>query len=272
MGIYDQFLINDGRIDVELNIADDGSTDDLDDLLEQVSGEYEWVVNKYTTSPLDERFFRRFNCPAAKYNFLVAASSEPFILKIDPEFVLITKGFVEDCLIQLNSGAFMPYFLMPYPYHVYDFKYSSLEDIKEKYKDHVYETHISPQTAHYNNVYYACMFRRKAFIQLGGIEMLFLDGIGSEDDHFLDQWRRHYGNYVETLMGHKGIHLWHGEWGKGVPQELYGWVNKNASLRKDLDKILPNKGDFASIKFPLIHKQTWEDGKKLEGKYWRVDI
>lgn len=259
-GVYNQTVGH----EVELNIGDDGSTDDLDELLLNVSRWFGWKVNKYDTSVLANTFNRRFNCPATHYNALVSVSDSEFIIKIDPEFVMLTPGFIDEALTFLRSDEFAPYFIMPLPYHAYEFAFNSMSDIKDNFKSYVYETHIRPETAHSNNVYYGSIFNKKAYIKLGGIDVRFLDGIGSEDDHFLDQWRKCYGaEYVKSLVNHHGVHLWHGEWGKGVPSELNKWVNQNANLRTALSNVYPNDGNFLKINYPRLSYTTWKNGELI---------
>ena len=80
--------------------------------------------------------------------------------------------------------------------------------------------------------------------------MRFVEGIGSEDDHFFDQWERKYGKEsVISTTEEKCVHLWHGIWGKEVPAEFSDLVMKNRILRDELKEVYPNNGDFNSVKF-----------------------
>jgi hypothetical protein len=250
------------NLDVEINLGDDGSTDNLDFIIEFYSKRFGWSINRYDMTSFKEAFDRPFNCPGAKYNALVALSSAPYVMKIDPEFVLLTKGFVRKSLEILRNGS--PAMIMPFPHHTYEFPMGTLNDIRERWSQYHYETHIKPETAQSNNVYYGCMFSRKAYLDLGGIDIRFLKAIGSEDDHLMDQWRRKYGSdHVRTLIEEEGVHLWHGEWGKMVPQEYWPWVEKNTQLRRDLSNTYPNNGDFESIKYPDVVWTGWKEGHKI---------
>ena len=249
----------DDDIEVDLHVADSDSTDGLDDLLAARSRDYGWKITKYQTRSFKQHFQHSHNCPAAHYNAMVAVCEAPFIIKIDPEFVFITDGFVRKSLDLLAGGA--PKIIMPLPHHVHEFEHNSLEDIRKDWERHEYPTHINAQTASHCNVYYGCMFNRKAYLDLGGIDIRFGGGIGSEDDHFLDQWRRKYGrDHVITLLEEHGLHMWHGGFSAGVPQHLYHHVNYNASLRRSLSSTYPNGGNFHSVNYPNMPYQEWRDG------------
>jgi hypothetical protein len=249
-------------LEVEYHVGDEGSDDGLDDLLQDTSEQYGWTIFRYDMRSLNQTFRRSHNCPAAKYNLLVALSDGDIVVKFDPEFCFLTKTFIWDSLGLLDRAPNC--MVMPLPHHTYEFPLVSVEQIRQDYADHEYTTHISGDTARHNNVYYGCMFSRKAFLDLGGIDVRFMEGIGSEDDHLLDQWRRRYGpDSVHTLLEEHGVHLWHGEWGKSVPAHLAGWVDKNAALRKSLSGTYPNNGDFWSIKYPEVAFDMWEGGNRV---------
>jgi glycosyltransferase involved in cell wall biosynthesis len=250
---------------VEVNIADDGSTDNLDQVLRDFSYIDGWEIIKYDTSHYKEVFDNRFNCPAAYYNALVAVSSSPYIIKIDPEFVFITNGFVTKGLDFLHGvRPPRPALLMPLPHHVGEFEFNNIEDIQQNWREHEYPTHINRNTAPYSNVYYGCVFNRQAYIDLGGIDLRFGSGIGSEDDHFLDQWRRRYREQnVITLLEEEGLHMWHSGFSAGVPKELYHHVDRNAYLRTALANTYPNNGHFYSIVYPDLPYVEWRAGVKV---------
>lgn len=251
----------DDSVEVELHVADSNSTDGLDELLTKCSKNYRWRIARYQTRHFKEHFNNIHNCPAAYYNAMVVVCESDYIVKIDPEFVFVTDGFVRKGLELLSGGA--PKMVMPLPHHVYEFEYSSLEDIRSRWPEHEYSTHINAQTAPHCNVYYGCIFSRQAYIDLGGIDIKFGGGIGSEDDHFLDQWRRKYGRgNVVTLLEEHGLHMWHGGFSAGVPQHLYHHVNHNSALRKALANEFPNGGRFDSIVYPNMRYDSWRDGKE----------
>lgn len=246
-------------VEVDLHVADSNSTDGLDDLLKRYSELYGWKITRYQTRHFKQHFGNQFNCPAAYYNAMVVLCEAPYVIKVDPEFVLVTEGFVKKGLDLLSTGD--PKLIMPLPHHTYEFEHSSLDQIKERWSRYEYSTHINVDTAPYSNVYYGCIFSRQAYIDLGGIDLRFNQGIGSEDDHFLDQWRRKYGRgNVFTLLEEHGVHMWHGGFSAGVPQHLYNHVDRNARLRKALANEFPNGGNFESIDYPNIEYQEWHDG------------
>jgi glycosyltransferase involved in cell wall biosynthesis len=242
-------LEQEGDFEIEILIGDGGSTDNLDQVLSYFMDKFS-VVRKILIDRKKSPYNHPFNCPAWEYNVLVDHADSEYIVKIDPEFVLITPGFIQKAYNILSNGT--PAMVMPFPHHVEDFPFTTIEDIKERYQKYEYQTHIRPETCQQNNVYYGCMFRKKDFIELGGIDMRFLQGIGSEDDHMMDQWRRKYGtDKVMTLEDEHGVHLYHGEWGRGhIPQQLHPYIHLNAQLRKLLHNTYPNNGNFGNIKMP----------------------
>jgi hypothetical protein len=249
-------------IEVELNVADEGSTDNLDELLQSTSLMTNWTVRKFDTSYYKNLLNNEHNCPAAYYNALVALCDSPYIIKLDPEFVFISNYFVGKGLNILEQGR--PAIIMPLPHHINDFQFNSLEDLRNEWASHEYPTHINRETAPYCNVYYGCIFSRQAYIDLGGIDLRFNGGIGSEDDHLLDQWRRKYGgDNVITLLEEQGLHLWHGGFSAGVPEHLYHHVNRNADLRTALANTYPNDGQFYSIAYPNLDYVEWRNGVKV---------
>jgi glycosyltransferase involved in cell wall biosynthesis len=231
----------------EILIADGGSTDDLDEV---INGYYpnvkKWTLDR-TTSPYNHVS----NCPSWEYNFLVSKATNDVIIKIDPEVCIITSTFIERGLALLEE--YKDAMLIPFCYHCWEFPIGKLADIKENYLNHYYETHLKEAEVNRGEcrlVYYAAMFRRQSFIDLGGIDMRFVEGIGSEDDHFLDQWERKYGNgSIISTTEEKCVHLWHGEWGHKVPSEHAPLIMKNRILRDNLKWIYPNDGDFNKIKY-----------------------
>jgi hypothetical protein len=258
-GLEGLLQLDNHHLITEVNIADGGSTDDLDKVIEEYSKHF--TINKYTINRNDSSYNHVYNCPALEYNFLVNVSTNKVILKIDPEFTFITSGFLLRSVELLKT---VPYaFIMPFPYHTYEFKINNIEDIKNKYREYYYQTHLTEQGV--NNgycrlVYYGCCFNKEHYINLGGIDMGFVEGIGSEDDHFLDQWQKKYGNHsVLSTTEEKGVHLWHGEWGKSVPSHLNFLVSKNRQLREQLNSSYPNKGEFTTINFPKYKLTTYEN-------------
>lgn len=242
--------LEDNNLITEINIADGGSTDNLEEVINEYKSFFK--INKYTINRNDSIYNHKFNCPSLEYNFLVEKCSNDIIIKIDPEFVFLTPTFIKRGLsvLEQNESAFF----MPFPYHTYDFEYNNIDDIKNNYLDHYYQTHLTEAGVEAGNcrlVYYGCMFNKKYFKDLGGIDVRFVEGIGSEDDHFFDQWERKYGigSVLSTTM-EKGVHLWHGEWAKAVPDHLQEHVTVNRKLRNSLNNTYPNNGDFSSVTLP----------------------
>jgi len=227
---------------IELNILDENSTDGLLEFAKEIEAE-NVSVNVYSSVPIRERYNIRFNCPAAFYNTLVHYSTGETIIKLDPEFVIISETFFAEAMELLRQQG--DSFIMPLPHHVKPFEYETVDDVRASYAQYEYQTHIRPSTAGGCNVYYGCIFNRRAYIELGGIDVRFSDGIGSEDDHFLDQWRRKYGNdKVVSLIHLHGVHLHHGGFSDGVPPALNYFIELNGRLRNSLKTTFPNDGNF----------------------------
>ena len=234
----------------EILIADGGSNDNLKEIIQNYSSYFDRIA-LFNLDRSKSPYNHVNNCPAWEYNFLVSKAKNDIIIKIDPEVCIITPTFIEKGLeiLKTNQDAIF----MPFCYHNYDYYINSLDDIKKNYLDYYYQTHLTEQGV--NNgvcrlIYYACMFRKQSYIDLGGIDMRFVEGIGSEDDHFFDQWERKYGKEsVISTTEEKCVHLWHGIWGKEVPAEFSDLVMKNRILRDELKEVYPNNGDFNSVKY-----------------------
>jgi hypothetical protein len=251
------------NLDTEINVLDDGSTDGLEALLENASYFF-GTVNKWTWDKNATAVPRRFNCPAEPYNILVKLCSHEFILKTDPEMVLLDKQF----LSRATAWALdRPAIVMPFPYHCYEFDIGTLDDIRRGYKQHHYPTHITEQNAKYEMIYYMALFKKQDYLSLGGIEERFSDGIGSEDNHFLAWWRKEYGMDNFIPLKSPAVHLWHGGMASGpmgVPQHLYSWVNANASLRENLHNTKPNAGREWGRLYEHIKLTRWVGGEKTK--------
>jgi hypothetical protein len=179
--------------------------------------------------------------------------------------VLLDSKFLETGVAILNKSENA--IVMPFPYHCYDFEIYDFEDIRIRYKRHHYNTHITRENASTRMIYYQAMFRKDSYLNLGGIDERFASGIGNEDDHFLDWWRKVYGqdNFI-PLVDSPAIHLFHGGMAsgpQGVPQELYSWVEQNERLRRGLVNTRPNEGREWGRIYDHITLTQWEDGKKI---------
>jgi glycosyltransferase involved in cell wall biosynthesis len=249
--------------EVEVNVIDGISTDNLDEVLAEASN-YFTVVNKYVFDKKKSVYRLLFNCPAESYNIGVKLSTGEVIYKTDPEMVILDKEFIDKSLEILKSKPNA--FIMPFPYHVRDFEFNSLKDIEDKYLEHYQPTHINKNNAVYEMVYYQAIFSRKSYIDAGGVDERFIEnGIGSEDNHHHDQWKRRYGiDSFIPLIDSPAVHMYHGEWGLGgVPQELYRYVNTNAALRKQLSNVYPNEGREWGRLYSHITKTTWVGGNLI---------
>ena len=249
---------------IEINIGDGGSSDNIDDVLESISYHNRVVINKWVIDRNRSSYKHILNCPAEEYNILVKLSKYDYILKIDPEFVLINRNFLSKALSVL--GQHPNYIVMPFPYHCYEFPFDNLEDIDNNFKNYVYRTHITRDNARTRNIYYGAIFKKDAFIKLGGIDERFVErGVGFEDDHFLQQWRRRYGDdSTFTLYEHEGVHLWHGGVTTNpVSPNIKTLIEANVNLGKQLANTYPN----TNLKWGRLYKHikltTWKEGRKI---------
>lgn len=248
--------LNNSSFISEILIGDGGSDDNLDEVLTKISKRYNVKIINYIIDRKNSKYNHVYNCPALEYNFLVKQTKNELIIKIDPEFVIITPSFIDNLLYEYSINKNILY--IPLPHHCNEFEFSNINDIKQKYQNFEYSTHINKSGVENGSIispYYSMGFSKESFVNLGGIDMRFVEGIGSEDDHFLDQWIRKYGrNSIISTIKDEGIHLWHGEWGKGVPSELNELVIKNRNLRSNLNNTFPNNEDFNTIIFPGIQQ------------------
>ena len=67
---------------MDLNVADGGSVDGLDNILADWSYKFE-TVTKYTIDRNKSFYKHSYNCPALEYNYLVAKAKYGYILKIE---------------------------------------------------------------------------------------------------------------------------------------------------------------------------------------------
>lgn len=250
---------------VDVNILDDGSTDALDSVLKSASQYFN--VNKWVLDRKKVVNQRRFNCPAEAYNILVKLAKNDYILKMDPEMVLIDRHFLQKGF-SMFSDTNNP-IIMPFPQHCSEFNYDGPGGIEAVYKDYVYDTHITKDNAHDTMVYYMALFRKRDYVSLGGIDERFMDGIGSEDDHFLSWWKRNYGkdNFI-PLLDSIAVHLYHGGMAEspdkgpvGVPPSLYRWVDQNVRLRESLEDTPPNQGRDWGRLYDHLHLTQWKEGE-----------
>jgi len=253
---------------LEINVGGGISEDNLAEVLARVSrtNTGRTVVCKKWDLPRSKSVYAHpFNCPAEEYNILVKLASSEYILKMDAEMFLVSETFIPEAYKLITSGS---YIVMPLPLHT-EYAPSSINEssdtiIKLSFANK-YNTHINPANAQTTNVYYMAMFKRTDYLNLGGVDERFVEnGIGSEDDHMLSEWRRVYGqDKTRTLTEHRAIHQWHGEWGRGVPQHLHRWVQANANLRHKLTGHKPNEGIEWGRLYEHITLTEWHNGEKV---------
>jgi glycosyltransferase involved in cell wall biosynthesis len=167
--IQDNFSLPDLH-DVEINVLDDHSTDDLDTVLQAFSSVF-GVVNKWEWDSKKSLSPRRFNCPAEPYNILVKLAAGEYIYKTDPEMVILDTQFVSKAMAILKDNPSA--IVMPFPYHCYEFPFDSIDIIKRDYLKYHYPTHITKDNAKREMVYYQSLFKKEKYFQIGGIEEKF---------------------------------------------------------------------------------------------------
>jgi hypothetical protein len=224
----------------ELVVGDGLSTDNLDEVLQEISKRPE--VNKITKYSIDRSksvYEHRYNCPAEELNILVKKSNSDIIVKIDPEAVLVDADFLSEAVPLAREGSIVT----PFPLHCKKFEFSSFEDILNRYKNYSFETHIHKDNCTDTNVYYTCVMNREKVINLGGIDERFISSYGSEDDHFFKQYQRMYGYSSRVTLFKTLLHLYHSELGNGVvPRHLYPAMMQGQQLHRELKDTYPNEG------------------------------
>ena len=250
-------------VGVELNVMNSGSSDDLDVVLKDYSLAFR-TVKKWGWDRSRSVINNPFGCPAERYNILVKLCGRGIVWKTDPEMVILDPLFLQKALDLVNKNA--DSFVMPFPYHCYEFPINSLEDIKNNYNKFHYPTHITKENAKYSMVYYQAVFRKDRYLR-AGIDERFCGGIGSEDDHFLDWWKKEYGmDSFIPLIESPSVHLWHGGMANGpagVPSHLYQHVDANSRLRQTLNGVTPNSGREWGRLYDHITLTVWESGSKV---------
>jgi hypothetical protein len=263
-GIIRQDYWDKSRQNIELNVSDGGSTDGLDEVLLEVSKSPHIArVNKYLIDKSKSVHTHLYNCPAEDYNILVKLCSNDIIIKFDPEAVLIDDGFLSEAIEIVEER---PAIVMPFPYHCTYFSFDSFGELLAGWEEHSHYTHITPENAHQENVYYLCVFNRSNYIALGGVDERFSVGIGSEDVHFLKQWERYHGSGSRiSLLDKKVVHLYHGEWGEGIlPDEAWRWVQYNEQIGQHLRDTFPNEGLEWGRLYGHLRTTVFLDGKIIK--------
>ncbi len=251
---------------IEINVLDDGSTDGLDDLLQKESERF-GQVNKYVWDKSKLEVPIKFNCPAQALNLLVKLANHPVIYKTDPEIVILDKNFIEKAVTILESRK--EAIIMPFPYHCFEFPIQQFEDIENNYLQNYYPTHITRENIQWQAIYYQGVWEKETYKKLGGIDERFSSSIGSEDNDFLDKWKRQYGEGSSvSLLDSPVVHLYHGGFAqpprdgvpRGVPVEFYSWVEEGVKLKEQLKNVMPNEGrEWGRIPEGLTLTR-WEDG------------
>jgi hypothetical protein len=241
---------------------DSRSSDNLDEVLCDYSNVFQ-SVKKWDWDRSKSVVNNPFGCPAERYNILVKLCSHDILWKTDPEMVILDPLFLQKAIDLVNEKQ--DRFVMPFPYHCYEFPISNMESIKDNYLKSHYPTHITKDNAKYELVYYMSVFRKESYIRLGGIDERFTNFIGSEDNHFLDFWKKKYGiDSFIPMLDSPVIHLWHGGMAsgpQGVPSHLYGYVNQGAKLREELKDTPPNLDLTWGRLYSHLTLTSWEKGK-----------
>jgi len=247
-------------VGVELNVMDSHSSDNLDEVLCDYSNVFQ-AVKKWGWDRSKSVVNNPFGCPAERYNIMVKLCSHDILWKTDPEMVILDPLFLQKAIDLVNEKQ--DRFVMPFPYHCYEFPISNMESIKGNYLKFHYPTHITKENAKWRMVYYQAVFRKDRYL-VAGIDERFCAGIGSEDDHFLDWWKNAYGwDSFVPLVDSSAVHLWHGGMASGpmgVPARLYRHVDANALLRERLQGVQPNSGQEWGRLYPHITLTMWEQG------------
>jgi glycosyltransferase involved in cell wall biosynthesis len=190
---------------IEICISDGDSSDNLINLIDTYS---EIFTFQYCRQELNRAPIPTLgNCPASVFNPLIRwVPTTPFVIKIDPEIVMLDPWLISEILRGLQQDDTRTYNARTH-FTEGDQWYRNLDDIMTRYEQHYHYAEGGPFSR--SKFYFCSGFSRDRFIELGGIEELFGWGVGYEDTCFREMWKNRFGNYEKEISA-QALHLWHG--------------------------------------------------------------
>lgn len=194
--------------DIEICILDGQSQDNLLAIIDRWSDKF---IFRFAQADRNFSYIPvKSNCPANEINLNTKyLASNDIIIKLDPEIVLmdgwllqeIVDGIIQDPNRTYNARA---HFIEG------DSWYMDLQDILRDYHKHYHFAEGGPFSR--SKYYFCCGFSKEKFIELGGVDELFCNGAGYDDDGFREMWKNRFGEYEKEISA-QAIHLFHGNSG-----------------------------------------------------------
>ena len=192
------------NLDVEICVADGGSTDNLITLIDRYSERFRFI---YAVSDRSKAYYPvATNCPAADLNVMIQnMPTYDTILKLDPEIVLKDAWIIDEMYKNVQKDPTRTYNARVHFTEGSDW-YNAYEDIISRYEQHYHIVDGGPFSR--SKFYFCSGFSRTTFVEMGGVDERFCIGDGYEDTCFREHWKNTHGNYEYEITG-QAIHLWH---------------------------------------------------------------
>jgi len=190
---------------IEICIGDSRSTDNLITLLDRYSDlftfRYAWTDKTKSYLP------KVSNCPAPYLNSIIKyMPTNDIVIKMDPEIVMRDSWLLQEIVEGVTTNPLRMYNARCH-FTEGDGWYSTFEDIINNYERHYHYAEGGPFS---RSRYYFCSgFSRDKFLEIRGIDEMFVTGCGYDDDNLRTTWKNRFGAY-EYEISAEGIHLWHG--------------------------------------------------------------
>jgi glycosyltransferase involved in cell wall biosynthesis len=194
----------DTDLDIEVCIADGGSTDNLLSLIDRYSERFRFV---YAVSDRSKAYVPVLtNNPGADLNAMIQyMPTYDTVLKVDPETILKDDWIIKEIHYRVQKDPSKCFSARTH-FTVGDDWYTSYEDIVSQHEKHYLFAEGGPFSR--SKFYFCCGFSRTSFITMGGIDERFCRGDGYEDTCFREHWKNVHGEYEYEITG-QAIHLWH---------------------------------------------------------------
>lgn len=192
------------NLDVEICIADGGSTDNLISLIDRYSERFRFI---YAVSNRDKAYVPVLtNCPAADLNVMIKyMPTYDTVLKLDPEIVLKDEWLIREAYTYVQANSVRTFNARVHFVEGADW-YNNYEDIISRYEQHYQIVEGAPFSR--SKFYFCSAFSRTSFMNMGGVDERFCKGDGYEDTCFREHWKNVYGEYEYEITA-QAIHMWH---------------------------------------------------------------
>lgn len=191
--------------DLEVCLSDAGSTDNLLSLIDRYS---EVLTFKYGHTDKKKSYvpMLAYN-PSADYNLLAKyVASHNYVIKVDPEIVMKDPWVISEIVENLEKDDTRMYNARCH-FTQGDGWYVDYDDIIRDHEKHYHFAEGGPFTR--SKFYFCSGWSKERFIEMGGVDEMFCNGVGYDDTCFREHWKNYYGQYEKEITG-QVIHLWHG--------------------------------------------------------------